>query len=153
MDQQVFIGLVIDWDKDVYQVHLVNPTPQHFKRVQVYSGAYFGDEEGLIHTSTVTKEFGELTPRTAIILEEGDTGAFDFVVWFWIDLYAANQAVEKMHVQIPKYARDYDKKKEMLAIIDQNGQKFVLGYRTGFEGKTALTIDEKIARKEKLGDQ
>ena len=152
MDQQVFIGLVIDWENDFYKIHIINPTEKHYKRVQIYSGAFCGDEDGLVHTSTVTKELGELKPHSAIALEEGDAGAFDFVVWFWIDLYATNQAVEKMHFQIPKYARDYDKKKEKLPLIDQIGQKILLDFRTGSEGKTALSIDEKIAHKEKTGE-
>lgn len=149
--QEIFVGLIIDREQDLYTSYIVNPTEKSYKRVQGYTGAFCGDDDGLIETSRAVRELGELKPYSSIYLEEGDMGTFDFVVWFLLDFYPDNQieSLQKMSFHFPKYALGYEKSMEVLPILNRSGQKIKLEQRTSLSGKVVLSIEEEVHNKSK----
>jgi hypothetical protein len=150
MDEKIFVGLVVDWEKGTYEVYLVNPTGRRYKRVEVYTGAYCSGDNELLETSRAIKDLGELKPYSWVFLEGSGVDSFDFVIWYWLDLIPAdeNATVEKLCFYLPKYgyAMCYDKVKEYLPIIEKTGPRIEVSVRNGPE-----TIDDgvKINRQDK----
>lgn len=149
LSEEVFVALIIDWNNDRYESYIVNPTDKYYKRVVGYTGAFCGDDDGLIETSRAVKEFGELKPYSAIPVESSDTEAFDFVIWYHLDLYPKNgtEKVGLFAFHFPKYALAYDQAKQLLPIINRVGQKIKLEERTELNGQKPLTIDEMLKNK------
>ena len=70
-----------------YEVYLVNDTDTPYNRVFALTGAYCGDDDGLIETSKMTKEKGALAPHSSLLLEKGNMDELEFVIWYHLDLY------------------------------------------------------------------
>jgi len=88
-----------------FQIYLVNPTGVHYTRVVTFTGAFCGDEEGVLETSKFTKERGALAPHSALLLETSDNWELDFVIWYHIDLYTEGHptTLERIWFSVPKY--------------------------------------------------
>jgi len=141
MKDKIFVALIIDWKKGVYESYLVNPTEKHYKQVLAYTGAYCTCDEDLIQTTSAVKELGELRPYSWVLIEDSDVDEFDFVIWYWLDLFplAEDMPIEKVSFHFPKYALCYDKKKEYLPVIEKIGQCIEVETRSD-----SKTIEEAI---------
>ena len=56
------------------------------------TGMYMSVDEDLPESTRARKEWGELPPHSAILLEDGDYRDLDFVIWHHLDLVPADTA-------------------------------------------------------------
>lgn len=135
----LFVGFIINEKDCSYEVHLVNPTDKHYSRVFALTGAYCGDDDGLIETSKATKEKGTLSAHSSLLLERGDDlDEFDFVIWFHLDIYEAGKSIPtKVWFQLPKYG--WNSTTVHLPVLEKKGTLIELEDRNDRE-----TIEEEI---------
>ena len=124
-----FVGFILD--DAGYQVHLVNPTNVSYRRVVILTGAFCGDDDGVLETSKVVKELGALGPQSALLMEASDLDGLDFVIWFHVDLYRqeATAPAERVWFDLPKYGRRYAA--ALLPVLNVQGMRIALDARQG----------------------
>ena len=121
--EKPFIGFIIDWKKMYYEINLVNPTDRKISSVLAYTGAFCGDTDGLIETSRVTREKGEILSNSSILLEKSDVDGLEFVIWFHLDIYFEGEEKPlKVWFNIPKNGWNYKDNEEMLPVLNKKGQ-------------------------------
>lgn len=135
----LFVGFIINEKDSSYEVYLVNSTKKNYCRVFVLSGAYCGDDDGLLETSKVTKEKGPLPPHSFQLLERSDLDGLDFVIWFHLDIYedAASEPI-RVWFELPKYG-GLNSKIVRLSVLEKEGTLIELETRNDGE-----TIEEEI---------
>ncbi len=133
-----FIGFVMEESDSSYEIHLINPTEVAYSRVYALTGAFCGDDDGLIETSKVVKEKGSLSPNASVLLERGDFYDLDFVIWYHLDLYA-NDSTKPMMLwfDLPKGGWGY--RAVDLPIVGKQGMFIDLAQRNDNE-----TIEDEI---------
>ncbi len=133
-----FIGFVMEERDSSYEIHLINPTNVAYRRVYTLTGAFCGDDDGLIETSKVVKEKGPLSPNASVLLERGDINDLDFVIWYHLDLYT-DESLKPMMLwfDLPKGGWGY--KAVDLPIVGKTGMPIELCKRNDTE-----TIEDEI---------
>lgn len=127
-----FIGFIIDEKDYSYEIHLVNPTDKNFSRVFSLTGAFCGDDDGLLETSRATREKGILPSHSSILLEKSDLDGLDFVIWFHLDLYEKEGGrPKKVCFYLPKY--HWTCENEKLPVIEKKGIFIKLKTRIGYK--------------------
>ncbi len=117
-----FVAFIMNEEDSTFEVHLVNSTDSKYTRVNLLSGAYCGDEDGLLETSKVVREKGELLPKSSIRIDSSDWGELDFVIWYNLDLYKENDSILTMvWFQLEKGGGNYDNEVQLLPVIERVG--------------------------------
>lgn len=144
-----FIGFIIDRKNYKFDVYLINPTNEHYKRVVLFTGAFASEEDELLQTSRLVKEKGELLPNSALLIDSSDLGELDFVIWYNLDLYPSGSAnPEMLSFSILKYPWDYKRKVINLPILDREGMKIDLKRRQNDESIAKIVAEDKEANKD-----
>lgn len=143
MKEKIFAALAVDWDKETYEIYLVNPTGVHYGKVSAYTGAFFSDDDGVVQTSRAAKNMGELRPYSWVRLEDSTTDGLDLAIWYWIDLECANgkRPAEKLMFTVPKYgyAACYEERCGYLPVIEKICPRLDVETRPG-----DLSIDDQM---------
>ncbi len=104
--KQTIEGLFIDFSKDIteflFEVYLVNNTSECFKSIKMLSGGVISDEDTILETSKVVKDFGELKPYSKIKIDESDLGELDFKIWYWLDLINEYDDEKQFFASLPR---------------------------------------------------
>lgn len=140
-----FIGFIIDRKNYRFDVYLINPTNEHYKRVVLFTGAYASqDGDDLLQTSRLVKEKGELLPDSELLIDSSDLGELDFVIWYNLDLYTSGAVnPEMLSFSILKYPWNYKKKVINLPILNREGMRIDLDRRQNNESIAEIVKNDK----------
>ncbi|MDO8530127.1 MAG: hypothetical protein Q7S10_01855 [bacterium] len=124
--KNIFVLLVLSDKEDRYEVHLVNQSESvMYSRVEILSGAFEGDIDGLVETNKVEKVYGALYPKSSILLEADTLNWLDMTIWYHLDIYLGIEKLEKVWFQF-RYPRNYDTQKEEIPYLGKTGLKIEL---------------------------
>ena len=124
--KNVFAFLVLSNKEDKYEVYLVNQSESvMYSRVEVLTGAFEGDLDGLVETSKVEKVYGALYPKSSILLEADTLNWLDMTIWYHLDIYLGTEKLDKVWFQF-RYPNNYDEKKEEAPYLGKTGLKIEL---------------------------
>lgn len=145
-----FIGFTIDRKNYKFDVYLINPTNDHYKRVVLFTGAHASqDGDDLLQTSRLVKEKGELLPDSALLIDRSDLGELDFVIWYNLDLYPSGGVnPEIFSFSILKYPWNYKKNVINLPILNREGMRIDLERRQNDENIAKIVAKDKEANKD-----
>ena len=131
--KEPFIGFIIGERNHAFEAYLVNPTDKHYWRVVSLTGAFAGDEEGLLETSKAMRDRGSLPEQFAIPIEiDDDIGGLDFKIWYQLDLFERDkEKPEMVAFSLPKYGLGY--KPKHLPILNRQGMYIPLEKRDDHE--------------------
>lgn len=122
-------------------VYLVNPTSKTYQKVEMFTGMFEGDLDGILESSKVIKKLGTLKPYSSIKIDAMTWYDLDFVFWYHLDFYHRWDDKKPAHYywfQIMK-AYDWDEKKiESLPVLNAKGIKIAL------EPREELPISEEV---------
>jgi len=124
--KNIFAFLVLSDKEDRYEVHLVNQSENTmYSRVEILTGAFEGDLDGIVETSKVEKVYGALYPKSAILLEADTLNWLDMTIWYHLDIYLGIEKLNKVWFDF-RYPHNYDKEKVEIPYLGKMGVKIEL---------------------------
>jgi hypothetical protein len=124
--KDIFAFLVMKNEEDRYEVYLVNQSDSVvYSRVEVLTGAFEGDLDGLVETSKVKKTYGALYPKSSILLEADTLNWLDMTMWYHLDIYLGENKLDKVWFDF-RYPFNYDTAKEEIPYLGKTGLKIEL---------------------------
>ena len=124
--KNIFVALVLNNKKYEYELYLVNQSENtKYNRVEILTGAFEGDLDGLVETSKVNKVLGALYPKSYILLEKDGLNWLDMTIWYHLDIYLGTNKLDKVWFDF-RYPMNYDTKKTKIPYLDKEGLKIEL---------------------------
>lgn len=113
-------------------VYLVNPSKIIYENVQLFTGAFEGDVDGILETSKVVKNLGTLRSDSFLKIDAMSWYDLDFVFWYHLDFYRELKSRPQCYwFEIMKaYAWD-EKKIITLPVLNAEGIRLSLDPRDG----------------------
>ena len=112
-------------------VYIVNPTDETYDKVELFTGMYEGDTDGLTESSKVVRNLGTLMPHSSMKLDSMTWYDLDYHFWYHLDFYRRWCDKKPLHYswfEVGFY--DWKEEKiELLPVLNTRGMKITLDPR------------------------
>lgn len=99
--KEPFLALVRNGE--LYDVFLLNPTDERYKRIKKLTGGFCSEEYTLIETGKAVFDLPELKPHSFIKIDDIHYTERDYVIWYELDFILENDDKILKTGSVPKY--------------------------------------------------